>query len=266
MYGFNRYMHSNFDNNLPEIFVRKNVSEVAIKRQNSWIKVLVFTNLVTIILLTVVLLHYQVPLKVFKRLGIIGKDEQLISLYDIRNELFSEYYPKKYRIVMLGDSITAGIAWNELLGISDIANRGIGGDTTEGFYNRLSNIYSLEPELCFIMGGINDIAGFYSVNSIKMNFEKIIEGLLENGIIPVIQSTLYVTNEYPHWHRLNASVDELNNELEKICHEKEIMFLNINNILSKDGALKKEFAYDGVHLTGSGYKEWGKKLIPFIGE
>jgi len=238
-------------------------------RQNFWIKVLVLTNLVTIIFLAIVSLYYQVPLKILKRFGIIenNKNNDLsISLYDIQNELFSVYYPKKYRIVMLGDSITAGVAWNELLGMGDIVNRGIGGDTTGGFYNRLSGIYSVKPELCFIMGGINDIAGYNSVNTIKINFKKIIDDLLENGIIPIIQSTLYVSNKNPNWQRLNSSVYELNNELVKICHEKDIIFIDLNKILSKDGFLKKEYTYDGVHLTGLGYKEWGKIINSILME
>jgi lysophospholipase L1-like esterase len=234
------------------------------RRQYFWVKVLVLTNLATIVFLAIVSLHYQVPLKVFKRLGLIKNNEKTVSTYDVRNNLFSEYYPQKYKIVMLGDSITAGTAWNELLGINDIANRGISGDTTEGFYNRLSNIYFLKPELCFIMGGINDIAGFYPVNVIQNNFEKIIKNLLENEINPIIQSTLYVSNEHPHWRRLNHTVDELNESLKNICQKYNIIFLDINTILSVDGALRKEYTYDGAHLTGLGYKEWSKIIIPII--
>ncbi len=37
-----------------------------------------------------------------------------------------------YKIAMLGDSITNGCAWNELLKRTDVINRGIGGDTTTG--------------------------------------------------------------------------------------------------------------------------------------
>jgi lysophospholipase L1-like esterase len=234
------------------------------RRHFFWVKVLALTNLVTIVFLAIVSFHYQVPLKVLQRLGLIKTNEQTVSTYDVRNNLFSEYYPKKYKVVMLGDSITAGTEWNELLGINDIANRGIGGDTTEGFYNRLSNIYLMKPELCFIMGGINDISGFYPVNLIQSNFEEIIKNLLENGITPIIQSTLYVSNEHPHWERLNHTVDELNESLKNICQKYNILFLDINTKLSVDGGLRNEYTYDGVHLTGLGYKEWSKIIIPLI--
>ena len=234
------------------------------RQRNLGVNILVLTNLITIVFLAIVSLHYHVPLKILKRLGIIKNNEQIISTYYDRSSLFTEYYPQQYRIVMLGDSITAGTAWNELLGITDIANRGIGGDTTEGFYNRLSNIYSLEPELCFIMGGINDIFRGTSVEIIDSNMEKIINALLENKINPIIQSTLYVSDKNPNWKKINDAVDSLNSGLKKICSEKGLIFLDINNVLSVNGTLKNEYTYDSIHLTGSGYKEWSKIIFSII--
>jgi lysophospholipase L1-like esterase len=95
---------------------------------------------------------------------------------------------------MLGDSITEGVAWNELLGISGIANRGIGGDTTEGIIGRLPNIYELNPEMCFIMAGINDIRKNIPVEIIIKNTDQIIGDLENHGIEVIIQSTLYVSD------------------------------------------------------------------------
>ena len=191
------------------------------------------------------------------------------SMVDIRNAIFGAYYPKHYRIVMLGDSITAGVAWNELLGISDIANRGIAGDTTDGFFKRLTSVYAIKPEMCFIMGGINDLVNEKaSVESILINMKKITEALLENGIKPMIQSTLYVSKEWPDWEPVNNAVDELNRGLITICQETvksaklDAVFIDVNAALAPEGILKNEYTYDGVHLSGPGYKEWGTLLLP----
>jgi len=227
--------------------------------------VLVLTNLVSLIFLAIIAFHYKVPQKVLMKMGIIEYNNQDVNQrYIARDDLFSKYQQMQYRIVMLGDSITEWISWNELLGITDIANRGIAGDTTEGFYNRLSTVYSVNPEMCFIMGGINDIHQGISVNEITISIKKLIEELTLNGIKPIIQSTLYVSIKYPNWKKVNKIVDELNNEIKKICIEKDIIFMDINAVLSIDGALKKENTYDGVHLTGYGYTEWGKLLKPII--
>jgi lysophospholipase L1-like esterase len=217
-----------------------------------------------LIFLSIVSFHYKVPQKILLRgLGIFENNKKIYTIYDIRMSLFSEYN-NEYRVVMLGDSITAGVEWNELLGISNIANRGIGGDTTDGFYNRLETIYSIKPEICFIMGGINDICSGVPVVNILSNMKKIIEGLKERNIRPIVQSTLYVSQDVSYWKKVNKSVDELNNVLKKICLENDVIFIDLNNILSENGKLKNEYTHDGVHLLGTGYREWCKLIKPII--
>ena len=237
-------------------------------RRNLFVKVLVFTNLIAIFFLTIISAHYEIPRKILVKLGIIvvniNTDYLANPSYGVMNSLFSEYRQKKFRVVMLGDSITAGTAWNELLGIPDIANRGIGGDTTEGFYNRLRNISLMEPELCFIMGGINDIFKGISVETITENMEKIIEELLLNEITPIIQSTLYVSDKLPDWEKVNENVAKLNEAIKINCAKNNVLFLDINKTLSENGSLKNEYTYDGIHLSGSAYKEWGEMISHII--
>jgi lysophospholipase L1-like esterase len=189
----------------------------------------------------------------------------LVTLhYEIQNKLFSVYDDKNYKFVMLGDSITEGVAWNELLGIPDVANRGIGGDTTEGILNRLENIYAINPQFCFIMAGINDIGHNISVDIITENMEKIITGLENKGITVIIQSTLYVAKNNKEWEKTNAQVKQLNMWFEKYCNDKKNLYLDLNGILSADNALKSEYTYDGVHLLGIGYKCWRDLILPII--
>jgi lysophospholipase L1-like esterase len=134
------------------------------------------------------------------------------------NKLFPVYDKLyKYKIAMLGDSITAGVSWNELLGVNYVANRGIGGDTTDGFIRRMESIYELEPETCFIMGGINDIHAGKTVDEILKNFEIIIENLHEKRVKAIVQSTLYVSRTRPNWETVNTAVDKLNSGLKLIC-------------------------------------------------
>jgi lysophospholipase L1-like esterase len=94
--------------------------------------------------------------------------------------------------------------------------------------------------------------------------EKIINELVRNGINPIIQSTLYVSTGLPNWKKINKAVDCLNTGLKNICMENNIIFIDINKNLSIDGALRKEYSCDGIHLSGLGYKEWGKKITPII--
>ena len=115
------------------------------------------------------------------------------------------YYPKKeqfdmisgqFDIVMLGNSITEQIDWNELLGRNDIANRGISGDITEGMLLRMDSVLKLKPSLCFFMGGVNDITRRVSYEKILNNITEIIHVLSAEGIETVIQSVLYTENRF----------------------------------------------------------------------
>jgi lysophospholipase L1-like esterase len=233
------------------------------QRKNFWIKALVLTNLVSLIFLAVISFHYDVPKKVLMKMGIIKNNDIPIN-YDVRNSLFSVYPNMENGIVMLGDSITEGVEWNELMGMPNIANRGIGGGTTEGFCKRLESIYKIKPEMCFIMGGINDIGHGISVEKILENIGIIIEGLCENGIKPVIQSALYVSAKKDNWEKINKNVEKLNSGLKNICVKNGIAFVDINGTVSSNGSLAEQYTYDGVHLNGSGYNEWKKLIKPII--
>jgi lysophospholipase L1-like esterase len=165
---------------------------------------------------------------------------------------------------MLGDSITYRVDWNELLSRTDIANRGIDGDITEGFINRLSDIYEIHPAKCFIMGGINDILKDIPVSEMFANITEIAEELQRNDITPIIQSTLFVSTKQRDWKQMNEKVNELNKLLEDYAQERKVDFVDLNSELSKDGALNQVYTYDGVHLLGNGYEKWRDLILPKI--
>jgi lysophospholipase L1-like esterase len=175
--------------------------------------------------------------------------------FKLNTDLYNIYKTESPNIVMLGNSITAGINWDEALGRQDIVNRGISGDITAGFYNRLDNIIGLKPKVCFIMGGVNDLYNDYSPEDVFQNYKKIVEKLQANNIQAVIQSTLNVST----WKRAdekNPLIDELNALLIKYAAENNIIYVNLNDVLSKDGKLIEAYTYDGLHLNAEGYKQW----------
>ena len=171
-------------------------------------------------------------------------------------------YGKKGKIVMLGNSITERVEWTELLNRSDVINRGIGSDITEGFLSRMNYIYSVDPKVCYIMGGVNDIARNISQETTVQNLKSIIEALKQHKIIPVLQSVLFVTDTYANNKVMNQKIESLNTELVKMAKENNVTFLDINTVLSSGNQLIKEYALsDGIHLTGAGYDKWRTLLL-----
>ncbi|MEI7811110.1 MAG: GDSL-type esterase/lipase family protein [Ignavibacteria bacterium] len=177
--------------------------------------------------------------------------------YKILTGMYDIYRTTDVEIVMLGNSITHGVNWAELLNRHDIVERGIPSDNLSGYLQRMNYIYKLHPRLCYVMGGINDIySGIIPLDEIYKNYKKVIEGLKLNKIIPVIQSTLYVSNKYPYALEKNQEVEKLNDMLKKYAIENKIEFIDLNAELSFNKFLKNYLTYDGLHLNGEAYSKW----------
>lgn len=179
--------------------------------------------------------------------------------YIIKSKLFEAYETNKTNIVMLGDSITEAASWKELLINYNITNRGISGDVTKGFIERLDGIYKLNPEYVFIMGGINDISKGYSVGTIFNNYKILIENLKKENIKPIVQSTLFTNVPWK-----NKQVKELNILLEQYCKVNKINFINLNNNLSKNDMIIAKYSDDGIHVNSYGYKTWRNEIDKFL--
>ena len=118
------------------------LQEAVMQRTNFWTIVLVLTNLFLLISLGIVSFRYQVPQKVLNKLGVTHYPiSRSFPGYNINNIISLTYEREKFDVVMLGDSITNLVNWNEILDNKRVANLGIGGDSTAGVLNRLSTQY-----------------------------------------------------------------------------------------------------------------------------
>jgi lysophospholipase L1-like esterase len=200
-------------------------------------------------------------------------------LYRRYIELYKISKTKHADIVMLGNSLTNGGNWEELLGRNSVVNRGIPSDILDGYLARMEYVYKLSPKICFVQGGINDIFNWTPVNLIFEKYKKVIEGLKAHGIIPVIQSTLYVSpiwgEEWLKTHRpdlkprdvnrdRNREVNKLNNLLRNYATKHGIEYIDLNSKLSKDGFLREDVTWDGAHLKAKGYKIWAEEVTKIL--
>lgn len=233
-------------------------------RKNRIIILLAGTNILTLLILAAFTYQFNLHKKVLLKFGLYTlpakSQESKNERYDYLRSMFDVYHPKEAKVVVLGDSISERADWNELLSRTDIVNRSISTDTTEGFLDRLPDVYALKPDYCLIMGGINDILAGTPTEEIMNNFIRIVEILREHKITPVFQSTLYVSTEVLQWEENNRQVDELNARLKEYAATNKIEFIDINEGLSENGALNPIYSYDGVHLVAAGYAKWRELL------
>lgn len=218
-------------------------------------------NVVLLILLAVIVVRNNY----LSKLGLILFQDSTHNYksnreYKRQLDLYEVYSKKQCNYVMLGNSITQNVNWNELLNRTDIINRGIGIDVTAGFKERLNHVTNLKPKYCFVMGGINDIFFNIKVDEILANYEDIILTLKAENIIPIIQSTLFVSESYENANSINNKVNSLNSRLIQLSKLHDVKYLDLNDILSSNNNLKKSYTTDGIHLNGKGYLEWKKIL------
>jgi len=181
--------------------------------------------------------------------------------YQMKTSNYEVYKTKQANIVMLGDSITYGVDWHELLGRSDVVNRGIGGDYTEGMLHRLHYIYKIQPKVVFIMGGINDLQwNAASPEQVANNHKAIIIELKMQQIQPIITSTLYVAASRKSHKKINKKVDQLNNRLQQIAKEYNVPYIDLNSMLANGKVLNSTYTVDGIHLLGNAYRIWGNEV------
>src|SRR5574340_772315 len=120
------------------------------------------------------------------------------GLYEFEAQLYKSYPHSTKDIVFLGNSITDRVDWNELLGMSNVHNRGISGDITFGVLERLDEVIEGQPAKVFILIGINDVSRNIPDSVIFKNYKKIVERIKAGSPHTKIyfQTLLPVNNEF----------------------------------------------------------------------
>lgn len=228
---------------------------------------LVFTNLITLVLLLVLLFREKYPQKLVERMRGDSSFDQPLYLknkeYHQQTDLY-QLYQKKGKIVMLGNSITYRVRWHELLNRDDVLNRGIDSDLTAGYKARLEEVIQLEPDLCFILGGVNDLMKGLPPDTVVANLAELTHQLQGHNIRPVIQSILYVGKGFEGAATFNQRIKTTNLAVAAWCRSEGVFFLDLNEKMQNPGFLRAEYTTDEVHLTAKGYDRWRAALIPLL--
>ena len=186
--------------------------------------------------------------------------------YFKRMELFATQKDQK-NIVMLGNSLTEGGHWDEILKRTDVANRGIGSDVTEGYVHRINDVFDLKPKICFIEGGVNDLARYIPQETIISNLAILIDTLRSKNIIPVLNAVTYVADNYRAINppAFNSSIKDLNRAIRALAKEKKVRLIDLNGKITDGEYLLKKYAVaDGIHYTADTYSLWRKEILKIV--
>lgn len=192
------------------------------------------------------------------------------SYYDRKVSLFELLPVNSEDIIFLGNSITDGGEFAELLEISNVKNRGIISDTMVGVEKRLAQVMRGKPKKVFLLIGINDVSHNLTVSQLAKRYESLVSKM--QAMSPetkiYLQSVMPINNDFKRYKGLIGKekiVKGFNKEIERISAEKGLVFIDLTPVMSDaSGKLKKEYTNDGLHLTGKGYKAWVEKIMPYV--
>ncbi|HLH38342.1 MAG TPA: GDSL-type esterase/lipase family protein [Bryobacteraceae bacterium] len=179
-----------------------------------------------------------------------------------RNQMLESLpIPETPPVVFLGDSITAGCEWHELLNSPGVLNRGIGGDTSAGVLARIPGILRLRPAKIFLMIGANDAQALgYSPGMEFKEQRKIVMSLLANPAVRI-----YVQSILPSRNARFSRWGSEANRLLKTLQSSRVEFIDLRPAFEDhDGLIRPELTSDGLHLSAQGYRLWAAAIRGFI--
>lgn len=164
--------------------------------------------------------------------------------------------------LILGDSITQGLYEYGVLNesyvvaergteVTEVANKKIEG--------HIAKAKEMKPGTLFLAYGMNDLTaqrgkpeGF--VKAYRAILEDLKEALPDtaiyvNSILPATEGAVSKSPEL-------ASIPQFNEELEKLCEELELTFIDNTELVKPE-----YYAADGVHVTTEYYKEWVEQMV-----
>lgn len=192
------------------------------------------------------------------------------QFYQQRASLFAELPVDSTSIVFLGNSITNGCEWHELLGMPNALNRGISGDIVQGIEDRLDPIVNGHPAKIFLMIGVNDVGHDLSADSIATATIALIDHIRRESPSTqlYVQSILPINIKYGRYKNLEGKdqvIRDVNAIVEPAAIERGATWINLYpSFADQDGHLRDDLTNDGLHLIGSAYVLWGQLLQPYL--
>ncbi len=172
--------------------------------------------------------------------------------------------------ILAGDSLSLWFPPELLPEGKNWLNQGISGETSNGLLKRLKIFDRTQPELIFVMIGINDLIGGMSDGVILDNQRQIISYLQKAHPTAqiIVQSILPHGAEEATWKGreklqtiANSRIRQLNQQLRSISTKKGVKYLDLYPLFTnKQGNLRREFTTDGLHLSPEGYIVWRSAL------
>ena len=189
-----------------------------------------------------------------------------------RQAYFELFGTDSTSIVMLGNSLTAGVDWHELLHNGNVVNRGIVGDTSIDIMNRLDCVTSGKPAKIFLLAGVNDISHDLTPDSVMICVNELLDSIQSQtpDTKLYLQSLLPINNSFERYKTMigkEQTVRDVNVLLKQEAEKRNITFIDLYDAFcDEDQNLKADWTADGLHLLLPAYVQWRDLIIDYINE
>jgi len=169
-------------------------------------------------------------------------------------------------IVLAGDSFIANFHLGEMLGNSNIKNRGIQGEFTAGLVDMVPLLTQAKPKQIVILVGINDILNDNKHATIEQNYRKVINQVRTNAPVTklVFIGPLPMLTKSGFCNNCNPEIQEVNRKLKRICLENNVAFIDVYDefLNNQKTEVSQKYVLDGLHINAEGYFKLKKLLLP----
>lgn len=191
------------------------------------------------------------------------------GLYQGRVDSFMKMPVQKGVWVFLGDSLTDYAPTQELFGVRAL-NRGIAGDTLSDLGKRASEVSRHLPDAIVLWGGTNDILAGTGCEEVVQRILKLATTLNQSSptsrlivLGPPPISDLLASSQAG----LRSGIVCVNRRLGERISEVKAQFADPAVVLADgSGALSAAYSFDGIHLSGDGYRAWAAWLSPMLAD
>lgn len=157
--------------------------------------------------------------------------------------------------VIVGDSLSLWFPPDRLPSYQLWLNQAISGETTRGILKRLSDFSHTQPQVIYVMAGVNDLKQGLTDAEILWNFQQIVRRLQQRHPRAqiVLQSILPTRS-----HLIpNDRIAGLNQQLSTIAQRSGALYLDLHaQLADTNGQIQPEYTTDGIHLSEQGYAAW----------
>ena len=168
----------------------------------------------------------------------------------------------KADVVFFGDSLTYYGNFSSAFPDKVVCNLGLRGDTIQGMIDRVEQVKMLNPQVGYLMAGINDVANC-TMDEFSSLYNMLLIRILNEipGTKIIVQSLLPVNDIDFSISCTNSQIKNCNEVISELASFFKSNYLDLFSLYVENGELSQRVTIDGLHLKIEGYKKWYDLLV-----